>query len=194
MILLRSVRANLTEAPTTSHQIDELRRYLETDLRDRRSRASERLWHLGFIALAAACRPGQFGVPPPGHDDRRIMSEEHSSVLTKKSDVGNKVRSGSGGAKSDGPVAIALKYSLKIGKEATDNIKVGTWLESPTNLSAMVVDIHNDFQKLNDALGKAQFEFKQVKRGYEGDLADKALRPRQGGGRARRPQGGQHDC
>jgi hypothetical protein len=31
MILLRSVRANLTEAPTTSHQIDELRRYLETD-------------------------------------------------------------------------------------------------------------------------------------------------------------------
>jgi hypothetical protein len=101
------------------------------------------------------------------------MSEEHSSVLTKKSDVGNKVRSGSGGAKSDGPVAIALKYSLKIGKEATDNIKVGTWLESPTNPSAMVVDIRNDFQKLNDALGKAQFEFKQVKRGYEGDLATK---------------------
>jgi hypothetical protein len=30
-ILLRAVRANLTEAPTTARQIAELRRYLETD-------------------------------------------------------------------------------------------------------------------------------------------------------------------
>jgi hypothetical protein len=31
IILLRSIRANLTEAPTTPQQIEELRRYLETD-------------------------------------------------------------------------------------------------------------------------------------------------------------------
>ena len=77
------------------------------------------------------------------------------------------------GKTSGGAVAISLKYSLTIGKEPTDNVKVGTWLESPEKPSELVVKIRDNFKTLNEIFGQIALDIKKLKSGSEADYPDR---------------------